>query len=63
MRYCGVSWMHGYPAVRGCGVDVVSVSCQRLLKYINHEILHRKERQGRKAMAVESFAVLSNKEE
>jgi hypothetical protein len=55
--------MYGYPAVQGCGVDVVSVSCRRLLKYINHEILHRKGRKGRKAMAVESFAVLSNKEE
>ena len=32
------SWLHGYPAVRGCGVDVVLVSCQWRLKYITIEI-------------------------
>jgi len=26
--------MHGYPAVRGCKVDVMSVSCRQQLKYI-----------------------------
>jgi len=48
--------MHGYPAVRGCEVDVMLVSCRWLLKYIICEILHRK---GRKASAVGSFAVFA----
>ncbi|MCD4799888.1 MAG: hypothetical protein K8R19_12895, partial [Methanosarcinales archaeon] len=30
----GALWMHRYPAVRGCKVDVMFVSCRRLLKYI-----------------------------
>jgi hypothetical protein len=37
-------------------MDVVFVRCRRLLKYIIYEILRRK---GRKAMAVESFAVFA----
>ena len=53
-RFCGASWMHGYPAVQEGEVDVMLVSCQRLLKYIIYEILHRK---GRKANLTESFAV------
>ena len=47
--------MNGYLAVPECGMEVVFVRCRRLLKYIIYEILHRKEREGRKAMAVESF--------
>ena len=51
--------MHGYSAVRDCEVDVMLVSCRRLLKYIVYEMLHRKERKERKAIAVESFAVFA----
>jgi len=43
--------MHGYPAVRGCGMVVVFVSGQHLLKYIIYEILHHKGREGRKVNA------------
>jgi len=56
-RFCGATWMHGYPAVRGCGVDVVLVSCRRLLKYIIYEILHRKERKARAVGFFAPFAV------
>ena len=48
--------MNGYPAVPECGMEVVFVRCRRLLKYIVYEMLRRK---GRKAMAVESFAVFA----
>jgi len=48
--------MNGYPAVPECGMEVVFVRCQRLLKYIICEMVHRKDRKGRKASAVESFA-------
>ena len=48
--------MNVYPAVPECGMEVVFVRCQRLLKYIIYEILHRK---GRKASAVGSFAVFA----
>jgi hypothetical protein len=48
--------MHEYPAVSECGMDVVFVRCRRLLKHIIYEILRRK---GRKAMALESFAVFA----
>jgi len=41
----------------GMNLDVMSVSCRRLLKYIIYEILHRK---GRKARAVKSFAVFAH---
>ena len=51
-RFCGALWMHGYSAVPECGMEVVFVRCRRLLKYIIYEILHRKERKGRKAGAV-----------
>ena len=51
--------MNGYPAVPECGMEVVFVTRRRLLKYIIYEILHRKERKGRKASAVESFAVFA----
>jgi len=37
-------------------MEVVFVRCQRLLKYIICEMVHRKDRKGRKASAVESFA-------
>ena len=37
-RFTGASWMHEYPAVQGCGVDVVLVSCRRLLKYKINDI-------------------------
>jgi uncharacterized protein (DUF2062 family) len=40
-------------------MEVVFVRCRRLLKYIIYEILHHKEREGRKAMAVGSFAVFA----
>jgi len=53
MRFCGALWMNGYPAVPECGMEVVFVRCQRLLKYIICEMVHRKDR---KASAVESFA-------
>ena len=59
-RFCIASHMRGVTAVLGCKVDVLLVSCQWLLKYINYEILHRKERNGRKAMAAESFAVFAH---
>ena len=52
--------MNGYPAVPECGMEVVFVRCRRLLKYIIYEILHRKERKGRKAMAVGPFAVFAH---
>jgi len=55
----GASQMHGFPAVCGCGMVVVFVSCRRQLKYIIYEILHRKDRKRRKASAVESFAVFA----
>jgi len=55
-RFYGGSWMHGYPAVLECGMEVEFVRCRRLLKYIIYEILHHK---GRKAMAVKSFAVFA----
>ncbi|NOR48579.1 MAG: hypothetical protein GQ533_11145 [Methanosarcinaceae archaeon] len=48
--------MNGYPAVPECGMEVVFVRCRWLLKYIIYEILRRKERSGRKASAVGSFA-------
>jgi hypothetical protein len=41
-------------------MEVVFVRCQRLLKYIIYEMLHRKERKGRKAGAVDSFAVFAH---
>ena len=47
--------MNGYPAVPECGMEVVFVRCRQLLKYIIYEIQYRKEREGRKAMAVGSF--------
>ena len=59
-RFCGHLWLHGYAAVPVCEVYVVLVSCRWLLKYIIYEILHRKERKVRKAMAVESFAVFAH---
>jgi len=59
-RFRGALWMNGYPAVRGCEVDVKFVRCRRQLKYIIYEILHRKERKGRKASAVGSFAVFAH---
>ena len=40
-------WCHVNSCVSGglgCEVDVMFVSCRRLLKYIMYEILHRKER-------------------
>jgi hypothetical protein len=55
----GASLIHRYPAVCGCGIDVLFVSRRQLLKYIIYEILHRKERLGRKAMAVESFTIFA----
>jgi len=55
-RFCGALWMNGYPAVCGCGMEVVFVRCRRLLKYITYEILYRKER---KASAVGFFAVFA----
>jgi len=58
-RFYGASWMHGYPAVPECGMEVVFVRCQRLLKYIIYEIRHRKDRKGRKASAVGYFAVFA----
>jgi len=51
--------MNGYPAVPECGMEVVFVRCRRRLKYIIYEILHRKDRKGRKASAVGSFAVFA----
>ncbi|KAF5423116.1 MAG: hypothetical protein C5S44_03775 [Candidatus Methanocomedens sp.] len=54
-RFRGASQMQGFPTVPGCGVDVVLVSCQLLLKYISYEIMNCKEG---KAMAVDSFAPL-----
>jgi len=51
--------MHGYPAVWGCDVDIMSASCRRLLKYNFYEMIHRKEREGRKANPIESFAVFA----
>jgi len=58
-RFRGALWMNGYPAVRGCEVDVMFVSCRRLLKYIIDEILCREDRNGRKASAVGFFAVFA----
>ena len=58
-RFCGTSWMHGYPTVWGCEVDVISVSCRRQLKYNFYVIMHRKERKGRKANPTESFAIFA----
>jgi len=55
-RFYGAMWMHGYPAVRGYEVDVMSISCRQLLKYIIYEILCRK---GRKASTVGSFAIFA----
>jgi len=49
-------WVSGGP---GCGMEVVFVRCRWLLKSIIYEILHREERKGRKAGAVESFAVFA----
>jgi len=34
----GASQMHGFPAVPGCGMEVVFVRCRRLLKYIIEEM-------------------------
>jgi len=34
MYFYGATWMHGCSAVRGCEVNVMFVSCRRLLKYI-----------------------------
>ncbi|MCD4765793.1 MAG: hypothetical protein K8R34_04720 [Methanosarcinales archaeon] len=34
----GASLIHGYPAVWGCGVDVLFVRCRQQLKYITREI-------------------------
>jgi len=51
--------MNGCPAVPECGMEVVFIRCRRLLKYIIYEILRRKEREGRKAGAVGSFAVFA----
>jgi len=51
------AWVSGG---QGCEVDVMLVSCRWLLKYIIYEILHRKERKGRKAKAVGSFAVFAH---
>ena len=51
--------MNGCPAVPECGMEVVFVRCLRLLKYIICEILHCKDRNGRKASAVGSFAVFA----
>ena len=56
----GASLMHGYPVVPECGMEVVFVRCQWLLKYIIYEILHRKDRKGRKASAVGFFAVFAH---
>jgi len=50
---CGLM---GYPVVPECGMEVEFFRCRRLLKYIIYEILRRK---GRKAMALESFAVFA----
>jgi hypothetical protein len=33
-RFCGATWMHSYPAVHGCEVDVMLVSCRQQLKYM-----------------------------
>jgi len=52
--WCRVdAWVFGGP---GCGMEVVFVRCRQLLKYIIYEIFHHKERSGRKASAVGSFA-------
>jgi hypothetical protein len=40
-------------------MEVVFVRSRQQLKYIIDEILHRKDRKGRKASAVESFAVFA----
>ena len=58
-RFSGGSWMHGYPAVRGCEVDIMLVGCRQLLKYNLDIIMHRKEREGRKANPTESFAIFA----
>ena len=52
--------MNGYPAVPECGMEVIFVRCQLLLKYIIYEILCRK---GREASAIGSFAVFACRQE
>ena len=37
-RFYGATWMHEYPAVPECGMEVVFVRCRWLLKYINYII-------------------------
>lgn len=60
--FSGASFMHGYLAIMGCEVDVISVSSQWQLKYNFYVMVHRKERKerkGRKANPTESFAVFA----
>ncbi len=37
-RFCGISWMHGYPAILGCRMEIVFVRCRQQLKYTVKEI-------------------------
>ena len=48
-----------YQVVPGCEVDVMLFGCRKLLKYKLDVIMHRKEREGRKANPTESFAIFA----